>query len=180
MMRVEQIMTRNVRTCGPGDSLSTAARIMWEADCGCVPVVETENGDARVVGVITDRDICMAAYTQGLPLAAIPVGSAMSRNVVACRTSDSVADTARLLQQHRIHRVPVLDDSGRLAGIVSVNDLARLAAGETGRKGIGYELTEMLASICEPRWVRTPPPAAAVATSTVRKSLPAQIAARQT
>ena len=73
-----------------------------------------------------------------------------------------------------------IDDGGKLAGIVSVNDLARLAAGEAGRKGIGYELTEMLASICEPRWVRTPPVAAAVATSTLRKPLPAQIAASQT
>jgi CBS domain-containing protein len=64
-MKVSDLMTTAVRSCGTGDNLQLAAQIMWESDCGIVPVVD---GDGRVVGVITDRDICMAAYTQGLPL----------------------------------------------------------------------------------------------------------------
>jgi CBS domain-containing protein len=66
-MNVEQLMTSTVRTCCPNDPLSDAARVMWEADCGCVPVTEECYGSAKVVGVITDRDICMAAFTQGFP-----------------------------------------------------------------------------------------------------------------
>jgi CBS-domain-containing membrane protein len=75
-MRVEQLMTRDVKVCRAEDTLSRAAQLMWEHDCGCVPVIGT-NGDGRLVGIITDRDIAMAAYTQGWPQSAIPVSTAM-------------------------------------------------------------------------------------------------------
>jgi len=173
-MNVESLMTKNVQTCRTTDRLDRAARVMWEADVGSVPVLDEAS---RVVGMITDRDVCMASYTQGVALAAIPVTTAMARTVVTCKPTDSVADAARLLQKHRIHRLPVLDGIGRLAGIVSVNDLARLAMRERSKPAseLGtHEITELLASICEPRWVRTPPahesPAPAPA---VRKSGPA-------
>ena len=157
-MHVKELMSKEVQTCRSSDSLNEPARTMWEADIGCVPVLDAAD---RVVGVVTDRDICMASYTQGLPLTAIPVTSAMSPNVVACQSTDTVETAARLLQQHRIHRLPVID-GGRLVGVVSLNDLARLAAAEGGRRGARpgtYAVTEMLASICEPRWARTPPAA---------------------
>ena len=77
-MRVEQLMTRTVETCEPHDTLVTAARIMWTRDCGCVPVVVPEEGGHRVVGMLTDRDVCMAAYLQGRPLSEISVASVMS------------------------------------------------------------------------------------------------------
>ena len=64
-MKVEQVMNRNVKTCRSSDSLDRAAQLMWENDCGCVPIVDDEG---RGVGMVTDRDVCMAAYTQGGPL----------------------------------------------------------------------------------------------------------------
>ncbi|HVN64328.1 MAG TPA: CBS domain-containing protein [Candidatus Binataceae bacterium] len=114
-------MTSDVKWCGIHDSLNSAARIMWDNDCGCVPIVDDE---ARVVGVLTDRDICMAAYTQGLPLFAIPVETAMSRDVIACSPAASVETAHRLMRINEVHRLLVADDSGRLAGILSFSDLA--------------------------------------------------------
>src|SRR5438046_1875104 len=77
-MKVEEIMSVDLETCRLEDTLNRPAQIMWEHDCGVVPVVD---GEARVVGIITDRDICIAAYTQGRPLSEIPVSSACSQNV---------------------------------------------------------------------------------------------------
>ena len=66
-MKVEQLMTKSVATCGPDKSADDAARIMWERDCGFVPITESTS-NPRVIGVVTDRDLCMAAYTRGRPL----------------------------------------------------------------------------------------------------------------
>ena len=66
-MKVQQIMTKTVSSCLPDDTTNQAARIMWERDCGFVPVVEGR-ASQRVVGVVTDRDICIAAYTKNRPL----------------------------------------------------------------------------------------------------------------
>lgn len=153
-MRVDQIMTRTVRTCAPGASLSTAARIMWEGDCGCVPVVEEDEGGARVIGMITDRDICMAGYTQGRPLSAIRVDSAMARQVFSCRPTDSIAEALNMLRMHQVRRLPVVDNGDHLVGMLSLADAAREAVREHGRKG--RELTdgrigEVLEAICVPR-----------------------------
>lgn len=154
MMRVDQIMTRNVRTCRPGDALSTAAQIMWEGDCGCVPIVEQEEGGARVVGMITDRDICMAGYTQGRPLSAIKVESAMARDVHSCRPTDSIAEALNMLRQHQLHRLPVVDNGGHLVGMLSLADAAREAVREHGHKGrevTDTRIGEVLEAICIPR-----------------------------
>lgn len=154
MVRVDQIMTRNVRTCRPGDALSTAAHLMWEGDCGCVPVVDADGGEGRVVGIITDRDICMAGYTQGRPLSAIRVDSAMARRVRSCRPTDSVGEALNVLRQHQIRRLPVVDNGGRLVGMLSLADAAREAVREHGRKGrdvTDTRIGEVLEAICIPR-----------------------------
>ena len=92
-VRVREVMTPNPRTCGPDDTLQHAAQIMWEADCGCVPVV---GADGQVLAMITDRDICMAAYTQGRPLGEILVSGAASHTVVTARESDPLETAERL------------------------------------------------------------------------------------
>jgi CBS domain-containing protein len=130
-MNVEQIMTRSVRVCTRSDALSEAARLMWEHDCGAVPVVEAP-GSARVVGMITDRDVCMAAYTQGRPLHEIPVGSACGDHVVTCAPSDSVDVALRILRAHQLHRLPVVGEDGGMVGMLSLCDVAREAAREEG------------------------------------------------
>ncbi len=132
-MKTEELMTRDVRTCGPDDRLNAAAHIMWDRDCGCVPVVEQADGAARVVGMLTDRDVCMAAYTQGRPLEDITVRSAMSKEVCACRCTDPLETAVKTLEEHQIRRLPVLDEGGRLMGMLSLADIACEAEREHGR-----------------------------------------------
>ena len=153
-MKVEQVMTREVQTCGPEDRLNVAAQIMWEKDCGCVPVVEHADGGARVIGMITDRDICVAAYTQGRSLADIPVWSAMAKEVCACRGTDSIDTAVRRLEQHQVRRLPVLDDNDHLMGILSLANIAGEARSEHGkaRKDVtDAEVAEALEAITQPR-----------------------------
>jgi CBS domain-containing protein len=132
-MKVGQLMSRTVQPCHPGDALDSAARIMWERDCGCVPVVAEEEGGSRVVGMLTDRDVCMAAYTQGRPLHSIDVASAMSKNVCSCRETDSLGVALNVLRTNQLHRLPVVDADDHLVGVLSLADIAREADRERGR-----------------------------------------------
>jgi len=145
-MKVEKIMQECAWTCRPEDSLNTAAQIMWENDCGCVPVVAGE----RIVGMLTDRDVCMAAYLQGKPLRDVPVALAMSKTVHTCATSDDVATAEDMMRTHRIRRLPVVDAKGALAGIVSLSDIAAAARGMPvkTRKGALSAVGDTLAAIC--------------------------------
>jgi CBS domain-containing protein len=145
-MNVEQCMTKSPRVCFEGDSLESAARIMWDNDCGSVPIVD---GSSRLVGIITDRDLCMASYTQGAPLHAIRLSSAMAKKVFSCGPKDTVESVARTMSTHRIRRVPVVDAQRRVIGIVSLGDLARGATKSTARSSVGATL----ASISAPRAV---------------------------
>lgn len=129
-------MTREVRTCRPDDSLHAAAKVMWDCDCGCVPVVDD---DRRVIGMLTDRDICMAAYTQERPLSSLRVSDAMSKEVFACSPGDPVSTAEEVMRTKQVRRLPVVED-GRLAGIVSLNDLSLTAARPT-RRGKKKEIT---------------------------------------
>jgi CBS domain-containing protein len=153
-VKVEQLMTRDVKVCMATDTLNRAAQLMWEFDCGCVPVISA-NGDGRVVGVVTDRDIAMAAYTQGKPLFAIAVSTAMGRTVIACHPNDGISQAEALMRDNRVRRLPVLDQSGHLLGILSLNDLAREAQREAaaGKRAevTGESVSETLATVCRPR-----------------------------
>jgi CBS domain-containing protein len=147
-MRVRDVMTEPAVSCGPADTCETAAGLMWDYDCGMLPVVEA----GRVVGVLTDRDICMAAYTQGRLLADIPVGRAMAAPVVTCRPDDTVKHVEEMLVKHRIHRIPVVDEAGNLVGVLSLDDLARRWASEHQHRALtAGEVVGTMASIAEPR-----------------------------
>ncbi len=148
-MNVGEMMTHQVRTCSPSDSLNYVAQLMWENDCGCMPVVDREG---KTVGMITDRDICMAAYTQGQPLTNILVASAASHGIVTVRQHESLDATETLMQKHQIRRIPVVDESGRPVGIVSMNDLARHAhRGGQRHNGLSADsIVRTLAAVCQP------------------------------
>src|SRR5262245_51158098 len=115
-MRVEQLMSRQVTSCTPDDSLAHAARLMWEGDCGCLPV-RSGAGDGHVAGVITDRDICMSALFQGKALADMRVADVMHREVQTCRPTDSAEKAERIMASGRIRRLPVLDEQDSLIGM---------------------------------------------------------------
>lgn len=121
-MNISQLMTRNVLTCHVDDCLNRAAQIMWDHDCGCVPVVD-DNG--RIQGMITDRDICMAAFTQGRRLDEIPIASAMSRQVLAASPADDVERAADLMSKRQVRRIPIVNGQSQVVGVVSLGDMAR-------------------------------------------------------
>ena len=158
-MQVKDILTSNVKTCRRGDSCRDAARILWENDCGCVPVLDDEG---KAIAMITDRDICMAAYFQGRALHEIPVESAMSRELWACSPDDSLTAAERTLQTRQVRRLPVVDGSRRLRGVVSLSDIVRaMAPVGAGRSGTTpVEVSETLAAICRPHGQDGEPPTA--------------------
>ncbi|HEX5217821.1 MAG TPA: CBS domain-containing protein [Vicinamibacterales bacterium] len=146
-MHIKDVMSHPPVTCPSSSTLDHAARLMWEFDCGVVPVVDDEG---RLTGIVTDRDICMAAYTQGQSLSAIPITTAMARHVVASRVGDPIEQVEQLMRDNQIRRLPVVDHDGRPVGIVSMNDLARLAA-RARKSGVDRELVQTMAAVCQPR-----------------------------
>jgi CBS domain-containing protein len=150
-MKVAELMTRDVKSCSAQDFLHTAARIMWENDCGCVPIVDREG---QVVGIITDRDVCMAAYTQGAPLHQIRIDSVMATKVATCSPDDDIADAEELMRQYKVHRLPVVDAQGKLVGILSLSNIVleaeRQRKAQRGTRRAA-ELVETLGALCEPR-----------------------------
>lgn len=126
--KVATFMHPDPKTCSATDSLNCAAQIMWESDCGAVPVVD---GDGTLVGIVTDRDLCMAAYLRGQSLGGIDIGSVMSRELATVGPNDTLAQVVHAMGQHQIHRVPVAE-RGRLVGIVSLADVARVVRAHGG------------------------------------------------
>jgi CBS domain-containing protein len=147
-MKVRDIMTTDVGCCHPDSNVAEAARIMWDRDCGVVPVVANEG---QVVGMITDRDICMAVAMKGRAADRIAVREVSAGTVYSCRPDDDVSRVLETMKANQVRRVPVVDETGRLKGIVSLNDLAlRLQ----GKKGIPQgQLIAALKAICERRHV---------------------------
>jgi CBS domain-containing protein len=151
-MRVEQIMARPVQYCGPNDTLAWAAQLMWHHDCGCLPVCAPD-GPARVVGIITDRDICMCALFNNAPLADLRVSEAMAKQVKVCTAGDSLADAEAIMRAGQIRRLPVVDTGGALVGMISIADLAQEAArswAATTKEVTETEIGNTLAAICRP------------------------------
>lgn len=142
-MKVENMMNREVKTCHPQDHLNQGAQVMWENTCGAVPIVDQQR---RPVGFLTDRDICMAAYTQGKPLQDLSVEGAMSHRVVACHADDDLSAAMRTMAETGLRRLSVIGNDGTLIGILSLDDIA-CEAGRTMRGGVNLELRNQVADI---------------------------------
>jgi len=119
-MKVSEIMSKPVVTCTPETWLAQAARLMRSADCGILPVIDS---DGRVGGVITDRDICLAIATSNRSPRAIAVHEVMARSPVTAREDDDASAALTAMSHGRVRRLPVLDGTGRLTGMVSLDDI---------------------------------------------------------
>lgn len=150
-MKVRSIMTGDVVSCRPEDSLEFAARLLWERDCGALPVVDVL-GNARAM--ITDRDICMAAYITGRPLSELRVAESMSAHLASCGPDDDLSSAARTMIAHAVRRLPVVDPEGHLCGLLSLNDVTRA-------DGTGENLgAKVLDGVSRPRFGAAPEPPA--------------------
>jgi CBS domain-containing protein len=150
-MRVQDVMTDSPCACGVNDSANEAARIMWEHDCGAVPILDD---GGRVAGIVTDRDICIAAYFRGVPLHAIPVSEIMCADVSTCHAGDDLSAAEKTMRDRQVNRLPVVEDGAALVGMLSLCDLTqgvkRAGALKKDAKE-GQELLETVAAIREPR-----------------------------
>jgi CBS domain-containing protein len=119
-MKVKEIMTPNAKACTPTDTLAAAARFMWDNDCGILPVVKD---GGKVVGLITDRDICMAAAMNNWNPSNMAVEDVISGKVYAASPEDDVAKALETMRERRVRRLPVVAADGTLDGMLSMNDV---------------------------------------------------------
>jgi CBS domain-containing protein len=149
-MKVSAVMTRDVGTCVRDQTLNEAVRIMLERDCGVVPILD-RRGSRTLAGMVTDRDICIAAYTTGRMLGEISVGEVMAKTVVSCRSTDEIDAAEQTMQQAQVHRLPVVDASGQLIGMLSLADIARATARGQESGVTPVEIGETVTAIRRPR-----------------------------
>ena len=171
-MQAKELMAREPRAVRLHERLDAAARVMWEQDCGFCPVLDSTG---VLIGVLTDRDLCMAAYTQGKALFELPVTAAMARSVRTVRAEDTVQAVLAVMQQAQVHRTPVVDARGMLVGIISTNDLVRAAANRPAAIDANLVI-KALATIGAPRALAVPATATASAVATPRPAAPAEVA----
>lgn len=147
-MKVKELMSTDVKTIREDADLSTVTKLMWDGDCGIVPVV---NDDRQVIGVITDRDICIAAATRSMNPSQIRVGDVMSRTVYTVPETDDVRQALSALRDRRVRRLPVVDRQRRLIGMISLSDLAARAEFRRDAEIPADEFLQTLKSISAPR-----------------------------
>lgn len=147
-MTARELMSTPPQTCQPTTDLAAVTQLMWNHDCGFVPVVEA---DGHLAGVVTDRDICIASATRRLLPERISAAQAMSASVHACLPDDDVEKVLAAMKTHQVRRVPVVDANGHLQGVVSLNDVVRAV----GKKGAptAASVVAALAGICAPHAV---------------------------
>ena len=150
-MEVKEVMTSEAVSCTPETSLASAAGLMWEHDCGVLPVVDDVR---KVVGVITDRDICMAAAMRPRPASEISVSEVISGEVYACRPEADVREALNIMRREKVHRLPVVGTDGELQGILSMNDitLEAKATDDKSAPGLSYaDVVEAYKALCAHR-----------------------------
>lgn len=147
-MRVQTIMTREPRTCSPETDLATAGRAMAQVGCGVLPVVDAGN---RVVGVITDRDICLALANRDEKPSAIRVQDVISGEVYSCTSEDHIVEALDIMRAFGVRRLPVVDMENRIRGILSLDDIvleARALGAEDFTGPFYSDIARTLKAIC--------------------------------
>jgi CBS domain-containing protein len=142
-VEVKELMTREVKACDPSDNLATAAIRMWEGDCGILPIVD----GGKVVGVITDRDICMALAFHDARPSERWVAEVSSGVVHGCAPGDDIVAALDTMGRQRVRRLVVLDE-GRLVGLLSMNDIVE-CAGEN--EALRQPILDAIERICAHR-----------------------------
>ena len=149
-MKAQDVMTKDLRICGINDDLSTAARTMWMRDCGVLPVVDKQG---EVVGVLTDRDICMAAGSKNIEPSRIKVNEVATRKVYSCSPETEIREALAMMRKNRVRRLPVLDAKGKLRGILSLDEVAVKAREIANPAELSAEdIEQTLEAICRHRW----------------------------
>jgi CBS domain-containing protein len=137
-MKVQDIMTRDVKFCGPDTNLAAATEILWRSSCGTLPILDS-NG--KPAGVMTDRDMCIAMGTRNWAARDLAVRDVASYPVFTCGADDEVREALKAMGQHHVRRLPVVNGDGKVVGILSLDEIALRAEKAEGKKtpDISYE-----------------------------------------
>ena len=144
-MKVKEIMTPNAKAIWLTESLADAAQLMWENDCGVLPIIKDGR---KVIGMITDRDICMAAAMRDSNPAHVSVEEVMTGLVYSLNPEDEIDQALKAMQEHKIRRLPVVNAEGELEGILSMNDVV-LNAEATGDSIAYGDVVKTYQAICQ-------------------------------
>ena len=150
-MKVKELMSDNPKSCKLASSLAEAAVLMWDNDCGVLPVVA--EGE-KVIGLVTDRDICMAAALKGRPLADITVADTITGKVFTCKPDDNVRTALKTMQENQVRRLPVVETDGTLKGLLSLNDVVLKAEEPKAKEALELSYADVVntyRSICQHR-----------------------------
>ena len=142
-MRVHEVMTKNPAFCCPSTSVVRAAATMQQLDIGALPVV-LDPSTPRLLGMVTDRDLCLHVVAGGRDPADIWISECMTVNPICCAVGDDVRYALELMEEHQVRRLPVVNAKHEVAGILSLSDLVGKGSINSG------EIAEALRTICEP------------------------------
>lgn len=137
-MRVQDVMNKAAASCLPGMNLAVVTALLWEHNCGQLPVV---NEEGKVTGVITDRDICIALGTRDQRASDVKVSDVVCRAAVVCHPDDDLRSALSIMAAERVRRLPVVETQGTLVGILSLDDVTLQARhhGDTDRPPVSFE-----------------------------------------
>ncbi len=142
-------MVTEVKSCRPGTDLATAAKIMWDNDCGALPVVDEKS---KVVGMITDRDITIALWTKNRLPSQVVVSEVKPLTAYTCVGEDDIHSALQTMQARQVRRLPVVGKDGSLRGLLCLNDIALNAKKQNG---LSYaDVVKTLQAVCGHRTVR--------------------------
>jgi CBS domain-containing protein len=119
-MKVKEIMTQSAVCCRPDTNVGAAVELMWVRNCGMLPIV---GADGKLMGVVTDRDICVAMGTRNRLAGELAIGEIATRNVFTCRCEDEVHEALNTMSAKQVRRLPVVDEEGVPKGILSMDDI---------------------------------------------------------
>jgi CBS domain-containing protein len=146
-MKIKERMIKTVLSCRPTDNLAEVTALLWDGRCGVLPVVDDED---RVISMITDRDICIALGTRNLRASEVQVKDVAPSRVFTCDRNDDISSALRTMVSQNVRRLPVVNDEGKLVGMLSIDDF--LLDAKPGSAGVlSLETLEALKTIVENR-----------------------------
>jgi len=127
-------MTKDPEYCLPSDPVVKAAQLMKSEDVGPIPIVDDKDGK-KLAGIVTDRDLAIKVVAEARDPKTTPVKQVMTDDVVTCKENDDVEKALKLMQDHQVRRIPVVDNGDHLLGIIAQADVAnRLGSSRTTGK----------------------------------------------
>lgn len=144
-MIIRDLMVKEVVSCSPDTNLDAAGRMMWDHNCGAIPILDDED---HPIGLVTDRDIAMSAVLNHKPLWDITTRDVIgNREMYTCNTDDDIHSALSIMQTHKVRRLPVVNGDGRLEGILSIDDIVTCSEQKTRKTSPALTLEEAMSTL---------------------------------